>query len=106
MPTLTQSGALPTGITFVDNGNGTGVLQGIAAAGTAGIYALQFTAANSLASVVQNFTLNVRDISIPPQGAPLAMGPAPASVPSCASSAPPPIARWRLTCRGSSAGST
>ena len=77
VPTLTQSGALPAGLTFVDNGNGTGVLQGIAAAGTAGIYALQFTAANSLASVVQNFTLNVRDISIPPQGAPLAMGSGP-----------------------------
>jgi hypothetical protein len=65
-PTLTQSGALPPGITFVDNGNGTGVLQGTAAAGTGGTYALQFTATNSLASVVQNFTLNIRDISREP----------------------------------------
>ena len=78
-PTLTQSGALPAGITFVDNGNGTGVLQGTAAAGTGGTYALQFTATNSLASVVQNFTLNIRDITIPSNGAPLVMGSGPGS---------------------------
>ena len=63
----------------MDNGNGTGVLQGTAAAGTGGTYALQFTATNSLASVVQNFTLNIRDITIPSNGAPLVMGSGPGS---------------------------
>ena len=96
-PTLTESRALPAGITFVDNGNGTGALHGIATAGSAGTYALQFTAANSLAGVVQNFTLNVRDITIPPQGAPLIMGPGPEAVPWCGSSLPQRIARWRHT---------
>ena len=52
--------ALPAGVTFVDHGNGTGTLSGTPAAGTAGSYALQFTAANGVgADAVQTFTLTV-----------------------------------------------
>ena len=35
-PTITRTGALPAGVTFVDNGNGTGTLSGTPGAGTAG----------------------------------------------------------------------
>ncbi|HEY4268724.1 MAG TPA: putative Ig domain-containing protein [Galbitalea sp.] len=43
---LTESGALPTGLTFTDNGDGTGTLAGTPAPGTDGTYALTWTASN------------------------------------------------------------
>jgi len=60
-PTLTRGGvALPSGVTFTDNGDGTGTLSGTPAAGTGGTYAITFTAANGVGSnAVQNFTLTV-----------------------------------------------
>ena len=55
--TLSESGTLPTGITFVDNGNGTATLAGTPAFGTAGTYNLVITAANGiLPSGTQDFT--------------------------------------------------
>jgi hypothetical protein len=58
---LTQGGdTLPTGVTFTDLGDGTGTLEGTPGPGTAGTYALTFTADNGVAPpVVQNFTLTV-----------------------------------------------
>ena len=57
-PALTESGALPSGVTFVDNGNGTATLSGIPSA--AGTYPLSFTAANGvLPDATQSFTLTV-----------------------------------------------
>ena len=47
--TLSETGALPTGVTFVDNGNGTATLAGTPAAGTGGTYPLTITAANGVA---------------------------------------------------------
>ncbi|HET6815758.1 MAG TPA: putative Ig domain-containing protein [Mycobacteriales bacterium] len=58
-PTLTSSGALPAGVSFTDNGTGTASLAGTPDAGTAGDYTLKITAANSLGSVDQTFTLHV-----------------------------------------------
>jgi YVTN family beta-propeller protein len=59
-PALTQTGALPSGITFTDNGNGTATLSGIAPAGTAGRYPITITAANGVGSpATQAFTLTV-----------------------------------------------
>jgi Putative Ig domain/Bacterial Ig domain/FG-GAP-like repeat/FG-GAP repeat len=59
-PSLVQGGAaLPSGVQFTDNGNGTGTLTGTPAAGTGGTYALTFTATNGSGSAVQNFILNV-----------------------------------------------
>jgi hypothetical protein len=59
-PALTESGALPSGVTFTDNGNGTASLAGAPAAGTAGTYTLGITAANGvLPNATQNFTLTV-----------------------------------------------
>jgi putative Ig domain-containing protein len=59
-PALTETGALPSGVTFVDNGNGTGKLSGTPAAGSANTYSITFTATNSVgAPATQSFTLTV-----------------------------------------------
>lgn len=59
-PGLLLSGALPEGISFTDNGDGTGTLAGTPAAGTGGIYNLTFTASNGVPpDYVQTFTLTV-----------------------------------------------
>ncbi|GAB3127081.1 beta strand repeat-containing protein [Glaciibacter psychrotolerans] len=61
-PTLTLAGALPTGVTFVDNGDGTATLAGTAAAKTGGSYAVTVTARNaSGASVTQALTVVVAE---------------------------------------------
>jgi hypothetical protein len=54
---ITETGALPAGLSFTDNGNGTATLTGTAAAGSGGSYPLMFTAANSVGGVSQAFTL-------------------------------------------------
>ena len=45
-PSLTETGALPSGVTFKDNGNGTATLGGTPASGTAGVYAITIRAHN------------------------------------------------------------
>ncbi len=60
--TLSKTGALPTGVTFVDGGSGTATLAGTPAAGTGGTYPLTVTAANStLPNAVQSFVLTVNE---------------------------------------------
>src|SRR5439155_1208299 len=55
--TFSETGALPSGVTF--NGN-TGVLSGTPAANTSGTYPITFTASNGIGSnATQNFTLTV-----------------------------------------------
>jgi hypothetical protein len=56
---MSEQGAMPHGITFLDNGDGTGTLGGMAQAGTAGTYPLTLTASNSMGSVSQTFNLTV-----------------------------------------------
>jgi hypothetical protein len=58
-PSLSETGALPTGVTFVDNGNGTATLSGIPASGTAGSYPITIHATNAVATTPQSFTLTV-----------------------------------------------
>ncbi len=59
-PALTETGALPSGVTFADNGNGTGALGGTPAAGTGGTYSFTFTANNGVGTPAsQPFTLTV-----------------------------------------------
>jgi len=59
-PAITQADALPNGMHFVDNGDGTGTLSGIPAAGTAGQYSLSWSADNGVGTAaVQSFTLTV-----------------------------------------------
>jgi hypothetical protein len=58
---------LPSGVTFHDNGNGTGTLGGTPAAGTGATYPITFTAANGVNSgTSQNFTLIVASVTISP----------------------------------------
>ena len=59
--TISQAGALPSGITFTDNGDGTATLAGTPALGTNGTYPLVLTADNGVApNGTQNFTLIVK----------------------------------------------
>ena len=58
--TITETGSLPTGVTFTDNGNGTATLAGTPQEGTLGTYPLTLTAANGISpSATQSFTLTV-----------------------------------------------
>lgn len=59
LPALKESGNLPGGVTFTDNGDGTATLAGTPAAGSGGSYPLTITASNAAGSVVQNLTLGV-----------------------------------------------
>jgi streptogramin lyase len=62
-PSLTQTGQLPGGVTFQDNGDGTATLGGTPAAGTAATYLLTFTASNGVGGdVSQTFTLTVNQV--------------------------------------------
>jgi hypothetical protein len=59
--TIARTGTLPAGVTWVDNGNGTGTLAGTPASGSGGAYALTFTATNSGGrTVTQSFALTIR----------------------------------------------
>ena len=64
--TLSESGTLPSGVTFTDNGNGTATLAGPAGAGTGGTYPLTITAHNGAGpDATQNFTLSVHEATAP-----------------------------------------
>jgi Putative Ig domain len=64
---ITESGALPSGVTFVDNGNGTATLAGTAASDTAGSYPITITAANGVSpNATQSFTLTVNAATAAP----------------------------------------
>jgi LmbE family N-acetylglucosaminyl deacetylase len=69
-PALTETGTLPSGLSFQDNGNGTAGLSGTAkAVGTPGSsqsYPLTFTATNSAGTATQQFTLTVVNGETPP----------------------------------------
>ena len=55
---LSESGALPSGVTFVDNGDGTATLSGTPDVGSGGIYSFTITATNGVApDATQTFTL-------------------------------------------------
>jgi len=59
-PHLSEAGALPTGVTFTDNNDGTGTLAGTAAPGSAGVYEVEITASNgNPPNAVQHLTLTV-----------------------------------------------
>ena len=57
-PAITESGALPGGVTFTNNGNGTATITGTPTA--SGTFALALTAKNSLGTATQTLTIRVR----------------------------------------------
>ena len=63
-PSIKESGALPPGVTLVDNHNGTATLSGTPSAG--GSFPIVLTATNVVTATQQNFTLNVAGVSISP----------------------------------------
>jgi hypothetical protein len=63
-PALSESGALPTGVTFVDNGNGTATLAGSPDVGQDGVYTITITASNGVSpNAIQTFTLTVNPLT-------------------------------------------
>ena len=59
---LSETGALPSGVTFTDNGDGTGTLPGTPAAGSGGVYTVTLTAINGVGTAAkQSFTLSVNE---------------------------------------------
>ena len=59
-PALSESGALPSGVTLVDNGDGTGTLSGTPADGSGGVYSITIGASNGVGTnATQSFTLTV-----------------------------------------------
>ncbi len=72
-PSISESGALPAGVRFVDNRDGTATLSGSPGTGTVGSYPITITAADDLATeATQSFTLTVAkaDQSVAFVGAP------------------------------------
>ena len=62
--TLSFTGSLPGGVTFVPNNNGTATLSGTPVAGSQGIYFLTITASNgSQPDAVQVFALTVQNVA-------------------------------------------
>ena len=60
-PSLSESGALPAGVTFKNNGNGTARLSGTPPGGTGGVYRLTITVSNGVSpNATQSFTLTVQ----------------------------------------------
>jgi hypothetical protein len=60
-PALTESGTLPNGLTFTDNGDGTATIAGTPATGSGGSYSITVTATNQLGTTSQTFTLKVKE---------------------------------------------
>ena len=62
-PNITESGVLPSGVTFQAGPAGSATISGTAAAGTGGVYRLSLTATSSGGSANQAFTLTVEEAS-------------------------------------------
>jgi hypothetical protein len=58
-PTLTETGAIPQGLAWTDNGDGTATLAGAPGVAQGGVYKLTFTAASVYGTVSRSFTLTV-----------------------------------------------
>ena len=68
-PALSESGNLPSGVMFTDNGNGRATLSGTPAAGTGGTYTFTITATNGVSpDATQTFTLTVVGLPAAPSG--------------------------------------
>jgi Putative Ig domain len=59
--TLAETGALPSGLNFTDNGDGTATIAGTPAAGSGGSYPVEVTASNGLGTASENFVVDVAE---------------------------------------------
>src|SRR5216684_5273610 len=59
-PTITETGTLPGGVSFTDNGNRTATIAGTPASGSGGSYPITITASNGIQpNATQNFVLTI-----------------------------------------------
>ena len=66
--TVSYTGTLPAGISFVPNGDGTATISGTAAAASEGDYPIDITASNgTLPDAMQTFTITVQDAPLVPE---------------------------------------
>lgn len=64
LPSLSVAGTLPAGISFTDNGNGSGTFSGTPANGSEGTYSVTLTAQNGVSpAATQTFTIVVTGIA-------------------------------------------
>jgi len=63
-PALSESGSLPSGVSFTDNHDGTATLAGTPAAGSGGTYNFTITATGSGTPATQSFTLTVDEAAL------------------------------------------
>src|SRR5205823_5937572 len=62
-PALTETGSLPSGISFTDNGDGTATLSGTPDDETAGAYVITITASNGInQDAVANYILSIDQV--------------------------------------------
>ena len=98
---LSEKGALPSGVTFVDNGNGTATLAGTPTANAGGTYPFTITATNIAGYATQSFILTVDQpcqITSTAPTAPLTAGFAwPSAVPSAVTSTGWPTCKLSTT---------
>jgi alpha-tubulin suppressor-like RCC1 family protein len=59
LPLLAESGTLPSGLSFTDNGNGAAVIAGTPATGSGGRYPITITATNTSGTATRHFTVVV-----------------------------------------------
>lgn len=86
-PTLTETGNLPAGVSFVDNANGTATISGTPGSASGGVYTITIDAGDASGSSSQSFTLTVG-------AAPVSSGAAPAAASTTTTTTtPPPVPR-------------
>ena len=65
-PSITESGTIPPGISFTDNGDGTATFSGQASTTNTGYYFMTLTATNSAGSASQEFVMTVDNLDAAP----------------------------------------
>jgi hypothetical protein len=100
---LTETGALPSGVTFVANSDGTATLSGTPTTGSGGAYNLTFAASNSVGSpATQAFTLTVNEapaVTVSPTNQTVNAGQT-ATFTAAASGYPVPNVQWQVSTDG------